>query len=60
MQLRHIRPGSLEWQDAKVDEQGQGQGVEQLTPEEIIRLRKLSEDRRRLGKDAKSTQTEVQ
>jgi hypothetical protein len=62
MQLRHIRPGSLEWQDAKVDEQGQGQGqgVEQLTPEEVIRLRKLSEDRRRLGKDAKSTQTEVQ
>jgi hypothetical protein len=46
MQLRHIRPGSLEWQDAKIDEGGQG--FERLTPEETERLRKLSDDRRRL------------
>jgi len=46
MQLRHIRPGSLEWQDAKIDEGGQG--VERLTPEETEHLRKLSDDRRRL------------
>jgi hypothetical protein len=59
MQLRHIRPGSLEWQDAKVDESEAE--FERLTPEEIIHLRKLSEDRRRsLSKDAKSTQTEAQ
>jgi hypothetical protein len=58
MQLRHIRPGSLEWQDAKID--WNEQGFERLTPEEIIRLRKLSEDRRRLQKEAKNTQTEVQ
>jgi len=44
MQLRHIRPGSLEWQDAKAEEVGQG--AEKLTPEEIEHLRKLSEDRR--------------
>jgi len=44
MQLRHIRPGSLEWQDAKAEEVGQG--GEKLTPEEIQHLRKLSEDRR--------------
>jgi hypothetical protein len=43
MQLRHIRPGSLEWQDAKVEEVGQG--AEKLTPEEMEHLRKLSEDR---------------
>ena len=44
MQLRHIRPGSLEWQDAKTEEVDQG--VEKLTPEEMEHLRKLSEDRR--------------
>jgi hypothetical protein len=44
MQLRHIRPGSLEWQDAKTD--AVDQGALRLTPEEIEHLRKLSEDRR--------------
>ncbi len=44
MQIRHIRPASLEWQDAKGEEIDKG--VERLTPEEIIHLRKLSEDRR--------------
>jgi hypothetical protein len=58
MQLRHIRPGSLEWQDAKVEEGTQE--FERLTPEETIRLRKLSEDRRRLAKTEPSTRTEVQ
>jgi hypothetical protein len=58
MQLRHIRPGSLEWQDAKVDE-GKQEFV-RLTPEEIIRLRKLSDDRRRLAKTDRNAQTEVQ
>ncbi len=41
MQLRHIRPGSLEWQDAQAAEVDQG--VEKLTPEEIGDLRKMSE-----------------
>jgi hypothetical protein len=58
MQLRHIRPGSLEWQDAIVDE-GE-QMLERLTPEETSRLRKLSEERRRLRQDDKGTGTEVQ
>jgi hypothetical protein len=44
MQIRHIRPGSLEWQDAKAEEVDQG--GERLTPEEINHLRKLSDDRR--------------
>ncbi len=57
MQLRHIRPGSLEWQDAKADEVEQG--FEHLTPEETDRLRKLSDDRR-LRKDDKRRRTEVQ
>ena len=43
MQLRHIRPGSLEWQDAKTEEVDQG--VERLTPEETIRLRELADER---------------
>ena len=40
MQLRHIRPGSLEWQDAK-SEEAERWG-ERLTPEEIIHLRQLA------------------
>jgi hypothetical protein len=44
MQLRHIRPGSLEWQDAKTEDVDQS--VERLTPEEISRLRALSEQQR--------------
>ncbi len=42
MQLRHIRPGSLEWQDALTDEGARES--ERLTPEEIEHLRKLSDD----------------
>jgi hypothetical protein len=57
MQLRHIRPGSLEWQDAQTDEVGQL--AERLTPEEIEHLRKLSEDRR-LRASEKKARTEVQ
>jgi len=44
MQLRHIRPGSLEWQDAKTD--AVDQRALPLTPEEIEHLRRLSEERR--------------
>jgi hypothetical protein len=58
MQLRHIRPGSLEWQDAKIDEGDKGS--ERLTPEETARLRKLSDDRRRLSQDDKNTRTQIQ
>lgn len=58
MQLRHIRPGSLEWQDAKAADIEQG--LERLTPEEIQRLRRLSEDRRRGRQQTTSTQNEVQ
>lgn len=57
MQLRHIRPGSLEWQDAQTDEGAQV--IERLTPEEIEHLRKLSEDRR-LRASEKKARTEVQ
>jgi hypothetical protein len=48
MQLRHIRPGSIEWQDAKTEEVDQS--VERLTPEEISRLRVLSEQQRSISK----------
>ena len=58
MQIRHIRPGSLEWQDAKAEEIDQG--VERLTPEEIIHLRKLSEDRRSTRQTEKNEQVELQ
>jgi hypothetical protein len=57
MQLRHIRPGSLEWQDAQTDEAGQVS--ERLTPEEIEHLRKLSEDRS-LRASEKKARTQVQ
>jgi hypothetical protein len=57
MQIRHIRPGSLEWQDAKGEQIDQG--VERLTPEEIIHLRKLSEDRRSTRQAEKSEQVEL-
>jgi hypothetical protein len=58
MQIRHIRPGSLEWQDAKGEEIDQG--VERLTPEEIIHLRKLSEGRRSTSQTEKHEQAELQ
>jgi hypothetical protein len=58
MQIRHIRPGSLEWHDAKAEEIDQG--VERLTPEEIIHLRKLSEDRRSARQGEKNEQVELQ
>ena len=58
MQIRHIRPGSLEWHDAKAEEIDQG--VERLTPEEIIHLRKLSEDRRSTRQTEKTEQAELQ
>jgi len=58
MQLRHIRPGSLEWQDAKVDEEEKG--FERLTPEEIVHLRQLSDERRSPRKEENSTRTNVQ
>jgi len=57
MQIRHIRPGSLEWQDAKAEEIDQG--VERLTPEEIIHLRKLSEDRRSTRQSEENEQVEL-
>jgi hypothetical protein len=44
MQLRHIRPGSLEWQDAQAGEVDDG--IQQLTPEEVGRLRKLASEPR--------------
>jgi hypothetical protein len=58
MQLRHIRPGSLDWLDAKGEDVDQG--FERLTPEEIVRLRKLSADRRRREKDDQSKRMEIQ
>ena len=58
MQLRHIRPGSLEWLDAKADEVDRE--FERLTPEEIDHLRKLSNDRLKAGKEKQLARTEVQ
>jgi hypothetical protein len=58
MQLRHIRPGSLDWQDAiagDIDKE-----FERLTPEEIDHLRKLSNDRLKAGKEKQLARTEVQ
>ena len=56
MQIRHIRPGSLDWQDAKIEEVDHG--FQRLSPEEISRLRKQSEDRRQepKGEDGKLVQ----
>ena len=58
MQIRHIRPGSLEWQDARGEVLDQE--FERLTPEETKRLRKLAEDRRTARKDDKSERVELQ
>ncbi len=55
MQLRHIRPGSLEWQDAQAEEVKQG--TERLTPEEIEHLRILSEEQRLAPQEGKPTPT---
>jgi hypothetical protein len=55
MQLRHIRPGSLEWQDAQAQEVDQG--TERLTPEEIARLRTMSEEHQLASREAKQTPT---
>ncbi len=52
MQLRHIRPGSLEWQESKTEEADQG--TERLTPEEIRRLRSMSDDRRQAASEEAS------
>ena len=58
MQIRHIRPGSLEWQDAKAEEIDQG--FERLTPEEINHLRKLSEERRSTRQSEKQEPADLQ
>jgi hypothetical protein len=56
MQLRHIRPGSLEWQDAQTDEGIQL--AERLTPEEIDHLRKLSDDRSLRAREKKAREVQ--
>ncbi|MGD0836667.1 MAG: hypothetical protein ABSB49_08500 [Polyangia bacterium] len=58
MQLRHIRPGSLEWQDAKAGEIEEG--IEQLTPEEVGRLRKLASRPGGAHKEDELRRTQVQ
>ena len=55
MQLRHIRPGSLEWQDALTQEADKG--TERLTPEEITRLRTLFEERQLASQETEQTPT---
>jgi len=57
MQIRHIRPGSLEWLDAKGEVLDQG--FERLTPEETIRLRKMADDRRKARKDGERERLEL-
>ena len=56
MQLRHIRPGSLEWQDAQAEEVDHGS--ERLTPEEMNRLRQMA-DERQVGPEAMSTRLDL-
>ena len=58
MQLRHIRPGSLEWQDAKTEEADQR--IERLTPEEISHLRALSEQQRSASKEEEHAPVDIQ
>jgi hypothetical protein len=58
MQLRHIRPGSLEWQDANAVEVDPS--VERLTPEEISRLRTLSDEPRAACEDEKRASAAAQ
>ena len=57
MQIRHIRPGSLEWQDAKADETELG--TERLTPEEISRLRALAEQQQSASQDEKRAPVDI-
>jgi hypothetical protein len=57
MQLRHIRPGSVDWQDANGEDMDKHYG--RLNPEEIIRLRDLSEERRVRRRDEEKAQPEV-
>jgi hypothetical protein len=58
MHLRHIRPGSLEWQDAKAEEADQGS--ERLTPEEVNRLRTMTEQQRSGSKEANPAPVDIQ
>jgi|WetSurMetagenome_2_1015567.scaffolds.fasta_scaffold444889_1 hypothetical protein len=58
MQIRHIRPGSLDWQDAQAEEKNPS--AERLTPEEVDHLRKTSEDRLRTRPDEARANTELQ
>jgi hypothetical protein len=51
MQLRHISPGSNDWNDA-MDEGEGGRGWERLAPEERV---KLLNDRRDEGGDLRAT-----
>ena len=58
MQIRHIRPGSLEWQDAKAEEVEPG--TERLTPEEIIHLRTITEDRQSASEQEQRSPVRIQ
>jgi hypothetical protein len=57
MQIRHIRPGSLEWQDAQAEEIAQN--LERLTPEETRRLRELTEEQKLASQPAQQTSATV-
>jgi hypothetical protein len=39
MHLRHIRPRSVDWYDALIEDQGRG--LDRLSPEEKLKLRTL-------------------
>lgn len=56
MQLRHIRPGSLEWLESKTEEAEQA--TERLTPEEIRRLRSMSDGTSNVRKQAAAQDAE--
>jgi len=58
MQIRHIRPGSLEWQDANAQEVDPK--VERLTPEEISHLRTLSDEPQSESEGQQSTSAAAQ
>jgi hypothetical protein len=49
MLLRHIRPGSIEWQEAVASEAPEDRELLRLSPEETARLRQLAEVERISG-----------
>jgi hypothetical protein len=50
MHLRHIRPGSVDWYDATLEDGARG--LEPLSPEETSRLKQLGEAEQQISMQA--------